>query len=372
MAGDYAVYISTSTVPSNARIRQAVEGTKVGFFAEDEGRTEHPNWVRFEIRWPEGLAVAHRLDVRRPDFAEELTKRAETLRGPEGESDERVARLRDRLRSAHTLFTLTAPDDAEQKLAQFASFLAAETGGLLLRAGELRDAKGRLCLGTDGTFDPDAGWDIHPSATARKARTEDRLRAAGVPVDESLPPIDADEEAVIRPPWEVARRAEALVTVAARSEGLDPQRALQFLQAWGLWEAASPKEQAYLTNPHPTEQERVHFLWQYECLWVMLWALGVVESLGLPNTICDVRRAVRIATGTTADVFIGQSNLRPATEILDEADLAYRCNAAVNVALDRSEPPPAGLDIGVTHNRLIALNWLRCQYGLPWDEVTAA
>jgi hypothetical protein len=168
----------------------------------------------------------------------------------------------------------------------------------------------------------------------------------------------------------VARRASALVTVAARAEGLEQQRAIQFLQAWGLWDAASPHEQAFLSNPHPAETERIQSLWRYECLWVMLWALGHVESLGLPSCVCDVRRAVKTVTGTSTDVFIGKSNLRPHREILDEADFIYRCHWAVKDAQANGAPIPAGMDPGVVIERHVALNWLRAYHSQPWDNVT--
>ena len=206
---------------------------------------------------------------------------------------------------------MAGPLEVAERLEAFARFLAAESNALLFHDDKLLDPKGRLCLGPDGAFDADFGWTIYPSAVERKVRTEERLRAAGIPVSESLPPIEADEETQIRPPWEVARRASGLVTVAARAEGLEQQRAIQFLQAWGIWDAASPLEQAFLLTAQPAEPDRIHYLWRYECLWVMLWALRHVDSLGMPTAVCDVRRAVKTVTGTGTDVFIGKSDVRP-------------------------------------------------------------
>ena len=90
----------------------------------------------------------------------------------------------------------------------------------------------------------------------------------------------------------------------------------------------------------------------------------------MPTAICDVRRAVKTVTGTSTDIFIGRSDLRPLTEILDEADLVYRCHWAVKEAYARGEQPPAGLDRGVVIERHIALNWLRTYHSQSWDNVT--
>ena len=371
MADNYAVYISNSNLISNARIRQAVEGARVQFFAEDEGHTEQATWIRFDIRWPDGTVKVDRVDSRRPDFAEQLQERCSFVREAAGaEIDVRQWLIHEKIQKTRNLLRMSGPTECAERLDVFARCIAAESNALLFYDSSLWDPKGRLCLGSDGGFDADSGWDILPSAAARKARTEERLRANRVPIQESLSPIEADEEGLLRPPWEVARRASALVTVAARAEGLEQKRALQFLQAGGLWEAASPREQAFLLNPQPAESDRVQCLWRYECLWVMLWALGHVEALGMPNAICDVRRAVKTVTGTSTDVFIGKSNLRPLKEILDESDLIYRCHWAVKDAHARGEQPPAGLDRGVVIERHVALNWLRTYHSQSWDNVT--
>lgn len=370
MADNFALYISNRDLLSNARIRQAVEGFKVQFFAEDEGHTEHPSWVYFTIRWPEGNARIERICNRRPDISSQLQEACEFVRNAPGVEEERRKLLLDKILKTRNLLKMSAPPECSERLAAFAGSLAAASNALLFYDSALWDPNGRLCLNAEGEHDPEAEWQTLPSALERKAASESRLRSLGIPVLESLPPIEANEEGLIRPPWEVARRASALVTVAARAEGLEQQRAIQFLQAWGIWDAASPREQAYLLNPVPTEVERIQCLWRYECLWVMLWALGHVEDLGLGNCVCDVRRAVKTVTGTPTDVFIGKSNVRPIEQVLDEADFVYRCDWAVKNAQTNGEPIPAGLDPGVVTERHIALNWLRNYHSLSWDEVT--
>ena len=59
-------------------------------------------------------------------------------------------------------------------------------------------------------------------------------------------------------------------------------------------EIFSPKERQYLENPSPKQEEQIEFSWQYECLHVMEWALGITVDLGFPNQICDVKKAVQL------------------------------------------------------------------------------
>ena len=372
MAEKCEIYTCNRQMPPNARIRQAADGSKVQFFTEDECHTEQSNWIRFEIRWPEGIARIVRMDIRDPGLAVKLREAGSFVSGAAGgEMDQRLQSIHERILRSRNVLIMSAPPECADRLDAFARALAPQTNGFSLCDSTLRDPQGRVCVDQDGTFDPEASWETPPSAIERKARSEARMRQHGIPVIDSLPPSEADEESQIRPPWEVARRASALVTVAARAEGLEQQRALQFLQAWGLWEAASPREQAFLMNPQPPEAERIQFLWRYECLWVMLWALGHVETLGLPTAVCDVRHAVKTVTGTPTDVFIGKSRLRPESEILEEADFIYRCRWVVNESQLNNEPAPAGMDPGVVIERHIALKWLRCFHSENWDDVCA-
>ena len=372
MADNYTLFVSNRELVTNACVRQAVDGTKVRFFAEDEGHTEHSDWVQFHIRWPEGTATIRRMDIRDPDLAQFLRESCTFVdEAASDKTDARLELIREKIKRSRNVLRMSAPPECAERLEAFARCLAMQSNGLLFDGSSVTDPQNRLCLDKDGSIDPEASWETLPSALDRKKRTEERMRQHGIAVTESLPPIEADEESLLRPPWEVARRASALVTVAARAEGLEQQRAVQFLQAWGLWEAASPREQAYLLNPHPTENERIQCLWRYECLWVMLWALGHVDSLGLPNAVCDVRRAVKTVTGTSTDQFIGKSHLRPLPEILDESDFIYRCHRAMRDAQIKGEPIPAGLDPGVVFERHTALNWLRTHHSSKWDDVCA-
>jgi len=204
----------------------------------------------------------------------------------------------------------------------------------------------------------------------RKERSEQKLRELGVPANANLPRIESEEEAQLRNPEEVAQRAIALCAVAVRGEGLQWKEVAELLKEHDPLQVATPKEKSFLLEENPAQKDQFNFSWRYESLWVLLWALGYVESLDYPSSHCDVPRSVGTLIGATTEQFIKQATLRPLSEILDEADLIYRYDWAVVDARINRQPPPANLDAGVVYERHYALNWLIGYMNQDWDDVT--
>lgn len=204
----------------------------------------------------------------------------------------------------------------------------------------------------------------------RKERSEEKLRRHRIPINPHLPKIESEEDANLRSPTEIARRAVALCAVAMRGEGLDREEADGFLRDHDCWDAVTPKEKSFLLNPSPADKDRITFTWRYECLWVLLWTLGHFDQLSYPSSICDAGLAVQILIDQPKEQFIAQARTRPLSEILDEADLIYRYDWAVVNARINEQMPPGGLDPGVVYERHYALNWLVGYMEQEWDEIT--
>src|SRR5439155_9992851 len=100
---------------------------------------------------------------------------------------------------------------------------------------------------------------------------EDRLRQLGVQapagVAPGVPPIDGDEEAVLRPARELARRCFALLAVALRAEGLSGKEALAQLGEAGLDDALGARERAFLEAETVDPSQARQFGWSYEAIW---------------------------------------------------------------------------------------------------------
>jgi len=195
-----------------------------------------------------------------------------------------------------------------------------------------------------------------------------------VRVSDSLPPLISEPELRLRAPIEVAGRALALLVVAVRAESfVDGQGAIPVADLRRDYPAAfehlSPKERAFLENEAPAQDELPQFTWRYEALFLLEWALGLVEELPFPGGICDVPLTVRTLMEANANRLIERAALRPASKILDALDLHYRLHWLVRQArLDKSDAP-AGLEPGVILERHYALNWLVRFEGSDWDEV---
>jgi uncharacterized protein DUF4272 len=204
----------------------------------------------------------------------------------------------------------------------------------------------------------------------RKKCSEALLKKQGITINQSLPAIESEEEATLRSAEDMAKRAVGLCAVALRGEGLKQQEVINLLNGKDVWATATPEEKKFLLKKKPTRQEMINFKWRYESLWALLWALGHVEDLGAPTSICDVRRAVRMVLDIPSEDFIQRSKSRPISEILDEADLIYRYDWAVVDARIKGEDPPGNLHPGVVYERHYALNWLIGYMDQEWDDVT--
>jgi hypothetical protein len=114
----------------------------------------------------------------------------------------------------------------------------------------------------------------------------------------------------------------------------------------------------------------VNATWHYEALHALLWALGYLPELIYPDHPCDPGHDTGLLAPLSEAEFRQRARLRPAPEILDAADLTYRYAWAGVDARLKEQPAPAGLESGVVHERLYALNWLTSRFNEDWDEVS--
>lgn len=257
--------------------------------------------------------------------------------------------------------------------------------------GEILNPQGKLILDVNGRSEiEDYAVSAHvsylhgettvtESGTQRKKRSEQVLLEKGIT---QMPPMEGylgDEAAEgIRSLKEVCQRAVALCIVALKGEcvgsgeSAEDTRALvkQVTERYGAEGFFSPVERAFINKDKLAENEAVPFSWCYEGFWVLLWALGHLEELGDPVSVCDVPLAVsKLQEFDSFEDFLAGSRLREDQEILDEADLIYRYDwLCVDSRIHETEAP-GGLDHGVVYERHRALNWLIGYMGQAWDEV---
>ena len=211
---------------------------------------------------------------------------------------------------------------------------------------------------------------ISAEALARKEKSSARLRQRNIPTSIHLPVIEDTSSARKRSKEQIAHRAIALCIVAVKGEGLEQKEVLDLVKRYEAQSFFTPDEKKFIENPAPTKSERAKFGWRYEDYWVMLWALGYIDKLNYPDTICDVSKAVKTLLSKTPEKFVQDSQLRNLSEILDEADLIYRYDWAAVDARIHKRVAPARLNEEVVLERHHALNWLIGAMDQEWDDVT--
>lgn len=209
-----------------------------------------------------------------------------------------------------------------------------------------------------------------PEAAARKARSEAVLRAAGVAVNPHLPVIETAATTTIRTSAEAVDRTLALTIVALKGEGLPQPDVLAAVKRFDAAPFLSPHEHAFVGDATPTGTDRAQAAWRYECLGVLLWALGFDPTLTPPGQIVDAAHVVRLQAKLGAAAFRAKATLRSADELLDQADLIYRYAWACVDARVRGTPAPPGVDCEVVQERHYVLNWLIGYQHQAWDDVS--
>ena len=207
-------------------------------------------------------------------------------------------------------------------------------------------------------------------APSRKERSERILMSEGVPVNPALPPIGGSQDLAPRHKEEIAMRALCVLMTAIKAERMDQTMVLRVVRQYGLAGHFSPAEKEFIRNQEPPASQRTRFSWRYESAWALLWALGYVRNLSIPNSSRDVAFAVGSMRDRSTQGFIADAKLRPFDQILDQADLIYRYHwSLIDVALAK-QGAPANLNPGIVYERHYALNWLIRHADQDWDDIT--
>jgi Domain of unknown function (DUF4272) len=207
---------------------------------------------------------------------------------------------------------------------------------------------------------------------ARRAQSEAYCRAHGVPYYKNPTAMltDSEVEAALRTQDQVVDRALALCLLGLKSEGMPAEQLATIDKAYHISAKLTPNERAYVTAPHPTEQQQTDANWRYEGLHVLLWALGYVPSLAYPDRLCAVASDVKIIHDLSETQFRAHARLRTKKELLDQADLILRLDWACTEARLKQQPAPGGLNSEVVVERHHALNWLITYGDQEWDDVS--
>ncbi|GGX12211.1 DUF4272 domain-containing protein [Aquimarina muelleri] len=207
----------------------------------------------------------------------------------------------------------------------------------------------------------------------RKSRSESIIKEYQVKLNTNLPCIESENDTIIRTSKEIAERITLLATTnMVAFNHISAEQAIEYLKKYDLLEKATQKELSFLDNP--TEEAKSHETWKCECIWVLSWALEIIEDLGSPNNLADLNKIAsdRYPIGKDKDpnLFINSiSATRSKSEILDANDLYYRLDwACVDARIN--ETTTENMHPGVVYERHYALNWLVGYMNQDWDNVS--
>ena len=217
------------------------------------------------------------------------------------------------------------------------------------------------------------------TAQERKNKSIEILVLQGVPYIEHLPLRYETEEVTPRDKREVIERAvcsfATIMSAFSIAKGEYTEERKAYMQDFfggkhKTLNLLTPKEEKVITA-QANEDEIMQAIYKYEAIWVLLWALGIVEELSFPNETCDsdlVMDAMLKFRSEGLDDFMEQTTLRPIEEILQALDLYYRYHwAAVNARVNGSDS--AGIDEDIVMERRAGLEWLCCK-GQENDNLT--
>lgn len=247
---------------------------------------------------------------------------------------------------------------------------------LFLPDGSVRAPDMAVLMSSDGGSDPSAALPHPADALARRARSLERLGDLNPRPLGGMPPAIGEAELVLRPPFEVLRRALALFHLAARAEahasGTDPiPGGRPDLNPVGH-EALTPRERERIADGC-TFEEASALTWRYEAANALAWSLGLEEARIEDGAAqIDVDALWRsLAPLAAAGGIASAPGLRPAGEILDALDRTWREHWVVRQAREK-ELPLKGVDGDVVAERHVAFNWLTGFQNPPdtgWDDV---
>jgi hypothetical protein len=159
----------------------------------------------------------------------------------------------------------------------------------------------------------------------------------------------------------------ALVAVSGVAQGVDRKDVIDWLVREHLWDQLTPSEARFLETPNPTERDVTAFSWRMECVYVLGWALKILDRLSPPTEQASIGAILESvpAPGESTAEFINHSQLRHAGTIQLAAEEYTDMHARA-----RQTRGAASWDKEVIQERHLALNWLIRYEELAWDHVT--
>lgn len=211
----------------------------------------------------------------------------------------------------------------------------------------------------------------------RRTESSTKLKHLGVACMEALPVLPSAQEVTLKSVDTICRRAIACLLstqlacdIAERAD-YEESRTLFFklLKSFGVETKLLPKEKKLFDNDY-TDQDAMDVAWTYECYWSLVWALGLIDEIEIPDDICDCGKAITLVENCQSfEEFRSHCHPRSVEEILDMLDLYYCYHWACVEKNIKPETPIGVLQPDVVVERRRGLEWLISPEH-DWNEIT--
>lgn len=211
----------------------------------------------------------------------------------------------------------------------------------------------------------------------RREKSNNKIKEMGILCLESLPILDEDMELNLKSLDDICKRAiSSLLSIQIACDinaGNDYEESNKILsnllKEYKVEDCLNPTEKK-LFNGEYTQQDIIDVTWTYESYWSLVWALGLIEDISLPNEICDCEKAIKLVSEARSfDEFKAKCKLRDVEEILDMLDLHYRYHWACVEKSINPNTPIGELNPEVVVERRRGLEWLFSEEE-DWFEIS--
>ena len=199
----------------------------------------------------------------------------------------------------------------------------------------------------------------------RRDKNNSFIKEQGIACYEQLPLVESSAEVNLKSIDEICNRAFTSflsIQVACDVNNNHYEESIKYfkpiLERLNLTQYLNSKEKRIFDGTYTT-QDAIDLDWEYEDLWSLLYAVGLVDDITDGGKLCDCDFVIKtIGSCKTVEEFKSKCKLRNIEEILDMVDLYYRYDWACTEKRIRPETNIGNLNPSNVTERRRGLEWL--------------
>ncbi len=203
----------------------------------------------------------------------------------------------------------------------------------------------------------------------RKEKSEKHLKRLGAEYLSTLPYVEAEAEVTLRSPEEIGNRILCLMCASGAAEGINKKEILQLVENQKFFRYFTTNELKFLNKKGTTQAEKNKFMWQAECILILLWILKKYDIYDpvIEVNVVDMCKVLP-KFNSKMDDFTCNLQARDKNEVIDLLDLIYRSHWVTRQNALDGITKIGKLNADVVLEWHYALNWVTSDD--DWDDIT--